>query len=163
MTNANTTTAIVPAKDLNALEFRIAQGIGFSTPDEIAATWQAIDFAREFLKAIEAAAKAHTEAYLQLNGEFQVGDIKYYLGKSKTTKLRDVKSALDKLLGIFSIEQIAQSLSANALKPGQVRTYLKELGLDAAFDEIFVTTVDEGLERDKPKSLKRLDTRFLPK
>ena len=37
MTNANTTTAIVPAKDLNALEFRIAQGIGFSTPDEIAA------------------------------------------------------------------------------------------------------------------------------
>ena len=163
MTNANTTTAIVPAKDLNALESRIAQGIGFSTPDEIAATWQAIDFAREFLKAIEAAAKAHTEAYLQLNGEFQVGDIKYYLGKSKTTKLRDVKSALDKLLGIFSIEQIAQSLSANALKPGQVRTYLKELGLDAAFDEIFVTTVDEGLERDKPKSLKRLDTRFLPK
>ena len=163
MTNANTTTAIVPAKDLNALEFRIAQGIGFSTPDEIAATWQAIDFAREFLKAIEAAAKAHTEAYLQLNGEFQVGDIKYYLGKSKTTKLRDVKSALDKLLGIFSIEQIAQSLSANALKPGQVRTYLKGLGLDAAFDEIFVTTVDEGLERDKPKSLKRLDTRFLPK
>ena len=163
MTNANTTTAIVPAKDLNALEFRIAQGIGFSTPDEIAATWQAIDFAREFLKAIEAAAKAHTEAYLQLNGEFQVGDIKYYLGKSKTTKLRDVKSALDKLLGIFSVEQIAQSLSANALKPGQVRTYLKELGLDAAFDEIFVTTVDEGLERDKPKSLKRLDTRFLPK
>ena len=163
MTNANTTTAIVPAKDLNALEFRIAQGIGFSTPDEIAATWQAIDFAREFLKAIEAAAKAHTEAYLQLNGEFQVGDIKYYLGKSKTTKLRDVKSALDKLLGIFSIEQIAQSLSANALKPGQVRTYLKELGLDAVFDEIFVTTVDEGLERDKPKSLKRLDIRFLPK
>ena len=163
MTNANTTTAIVPAKDLNALEFRIAQGIGFSTPDEIAATWQAIDFAREFLKAIEAAAKAHTEAYLQLNGEFQVGDIKYYLGKSKTTKLRDVKSALDKLLGIFSVEQIAQSLSANALKPGQVRTYLKELGLDAVFDEIFVTTVDEGLERDKPKSLKRLDIRFLPK
>ena len=163
MTNANTTTAIVPAKDLNALEFRIAQGIGFSTPDEIAATWRAIDFAKEFLKAIEAVAKAHTEAYLQLNGEFQVGDIKYYLGKSKTTKLRDVKSALDKLLGIFSVEQIAQSLSANALKPGQVRTYLKELGLDAVFDEIFVTTVDEGLERDKPKSLKRLDIRFLPK
>lgn len=163
MTNANTTTAIVPAKDLNALESRIAQGIGFSTPDEIAATWQAIDFAREFLKAIEAAAKAHTEAYLQLNGEFQVGDIKYYLGKNRTTKCRDVKAALDKLLGIFSVEQIAQSLSANALKPGQVRTYLKELGLDAVFDEIFVTTVDEGLERDKPKSLKRLDIRFLPK
>jgi hypothetical protein len=161
-----TTTAIVPAKNLGDLESRIAQAVGFDSPEGIHSNFMAINFAKQMIREIEAAAVAHTEAYIQLNGSFQVGEIAYWLAPDKKTKCRNPKVALERLLEIFGgdVEKIAQCLASDALKQGQVKSYLKELKQDEFFDELFDNKTDDKLETGKPpKKLQIVNKAFMPK
>jgi len=117
----------------------------------------ALGMARE-IKSIVAEKLAE---WIDQNGEITVGDIRYYVGKSKTQKPRDLREVADRVLTAVAgdLDAFVDVLAANAFKPGAAKKLLGD-----QFDEVFETTEKLDLRTGKPaRELKVVNTKFLPR
>ncbi len=99
--------------------------------------------------------------FIEEHGEFELAGIRYYNGKSKTTKANDHAEVLTALNEAFKSDaaKVAGFLASDAWKYGAAR----ELLGDEQFAELFTVSVDRDLKTGKPKKrAKSTSTRFLP-
>jgi hypothetical protein len=106
---------------------------------------------KELKQQLEQAAIEHIDA----NGPFEVGEIRYVVGKDKEVKVRSVKDTAAVILGLGGPEALEQCLAASAFKSGATKTVLDQLGSPEQFDELFDTTYKPRLR------VKLLNTKFL--
>ena len=74
----------------------------------------------------EALVKGAAEDYLANNGPVETQTERYYLGQSKTTKVKDKAAALEALLSAVGgdLERLAACLTAQPIKHGTARNFL---------------------------------------
>lgn len=115
----------------------------------------ALDLAAKFKEAArevsERVNKAVLARLLPSNGELTMGPKKWYVGKEKTVKCRNVRSAVEALMQATGgdYDRFVECLSSNAFKPAAT---MKALGENAG--ECFETTYGDELK------LKVSDERF---
>jgi len=128
------------------------------------------DHIRHMQDAVEAAVARVAEVrtvwtqalieWINANGDLVVGDIRYYVGTSKTTKCIDKGQTLFNILDAAAgdLDSVARCLSANAWKPGECRGILK----GELWDENFTVEPVMDLKTGKPKKqVNRVDSKFL--
>lgn len=125
-----------------------------STMDQVLETMNAIDIILERAKEAKAAFNASLLEWVQVNGSFEFGGKKYFVGKKKKTRCINVaaciEAMLDKLGGDF--DEFVKLLASQPIKHGAAR---EVLGDDWQIH--FKTTIEEVLE------LKKIPTNLLPK
>lgn len=95
--------------------------------------------------------------WINRNGEFEVGDMRYRIVNKKTTKLVDVPGLVDKFLSDHSIEELVDCLSSNAFKVGECRKHLT----DEQHAQHFVTEVNTSAEGKKMKTVEAANKKFI--
>jgi hypothetical protein len=99
------------------------------------------------------AAEASIE-FVRKHGPVETETERYYLGRTKTTKCKDVPAALDAAFTATGgdMDAVAGLLASQPLKHGACRSVLGE-----RWDEFFETTESDKVE------IKRVDPRMLPR
>ena len=142
----------IPAKKLDDLEARV---LAFElTPESIHAVWGAVGVAEGLIKGIRNILLDRVREYIEENGEFEIDEMLYRIAKgSKSTKCPDVKGSSQKLLELFAgdLEMFLECLGSGALKPGQVRDFLKSIGKESEWENMFVVEVKETVQADPTK------------
>ena len=114
---------------------------------------------KEIVKELSASAEAGAIAWIQANGEFQEGSVRYYVAANKTTKCPDQRAALEAVLeaGGGDLDKLAEMLASGAFKPGACRKFLPP----EKFAALFVTTETADLKEGvaKPR-LQVVNTEF---
>lgn len=119
-----------------------------------------IDGMMSRIKDLKAQLESRAVEWIKANGEFAIGDVRYYVGTPKVTKCRDVRGAVESVLELTGgdLGRLVDCLASGALKHGTVRKLMDELGATARFDELFDVTYDEALKEGK---LQKADVKFL--
>lgn len=105
----------------------------------------------------------HTEKlveWIQANGPFEIGSVKYYVGDRSDTKCLDVHRFVERGLEVTSgdLSAVTCCLSSNAVKHGAAKKLLPA----ADYDELFETTRKPRLLHGVAQSqLQRVDTKFI--
>lgn len=97
--------------------------------------------------------------FIQLNGDLECGDIRWYVAPNKSTKCHDQRKALEELLTACGgdLDQFAECLASNALKHGACKNVMAA----DVYGRLFFTTQVLDLKEGKPKNrLQKLDARF---
>jgi hypothetical protein len=131
-----------------------------SSQDEVLDVLQRISVAKQAIKELEAMAEESAIQWIDQNGDIVVGDVRYYVGKTKTTKCVDVRATMDAALTATGgdVDAMTELLSSGAWKHGACR---KVLSPDD-YERLFITTEKPDLKTDEPKrSLQRVDQRFV--
>lgn len=153
---------------LNLLNLREHVLTTEATPDNLHTLYCLLNNAKAFVKELEKLLDASAFEYIEECGAFTIGTERYYIATEKVTKCRDVKATLEKLLNVFDgdLIAVAECLGSSAWKYGQVRNALEHLPTPRpeVFDELFEVTEKRDVKTGKPeKSVKKIDTTFLPK
>ena len=114
------------------------------------------DRVREAKKSLNAALMEYIEA----NGPFQVGEVKYYVGEKKKTVCVDVPTCIEALLtrlgGDFG--EFCKLLASQPLKPGAARGVLEK-----EWDQHFRVEIVKDVKTGKPvREAKAVNEKFLP-
>lgn len=110
-------------------------------------------------KEVKEKAAQKLAQWIEKNGEFTIGEIRYYVGVTKDYKPTSMRAAVDALLTATGgdLDAFIEALSSNAIKPGHARKVLGE-----QFESVFVTTEKLDVLTGKPKrELKSVDQRYL--
>lgn len=104
---------------------------------------------RDFRQETEAAVCRWIDA----NGDIEVGDTRWYVGKTTSRKCKDVPASIQTLIEVLGgdLESLAKCLTSQPLKPAYCRSILKEKGADAAYTELFTEEAVPDLKTGKPK------------
>jgi len=118
-----------------------------------------IDAVKRRIKEIEVTFKDALIEWINLNGDIEIGTKRYYVGTTKKVKPRDMirlcEAAITAAEGDF--ETFADSLSANAFKPGACKKLLGD-----QWGQHFEETIDEDIKTGKPKkTVQVIDERFV--
>lgn len=124
------------------------------------------------LKALSEAAKQTVSqmkkamvSWIGINGEFEVGGVRYYAAPDKKVKARkDPADFYHTLMTALGGDEDAMKgcLASDAFKHGAVRSALEEAGRSEVYAELFETVTDSKLAEGKPiKSLQVTEARFL--
>jgi hypothetical protein len=138
--------------------------------EELQMTWTLLDSLKRFCKEAEDKLKPRTIEWIKANGEFMIGDERYYVGQEKETKCIDVKGAAMALLGatgeivdpatgeVLDFDRLTDCMSSNAFKPA---TSVKALAGSA--DKFFRTEEKSKLKRDNTErsELRKINTAFI--
>lgn len=120
----------------------------------------AAGFMKEKLKELATKCDEILKAFIQKNGDIEVGTCRWYVGTETHHKPRDHGTVLKTLLAHFDgdMDSLANTLASDAWKTGAVR---KALG-DDVFEALFDTIVRADVKTGKPvKKLKKADERYL--
>lgn len=120
-----------------------------------------LSFIKEQVKKIEADMDGILMEYLEEVGDFEHGDLRYYVGKKKKTKVRSLTLAFERLLASTGgdMDAFCEYLSANPFKPGTV----KSLAGQDVFDELFSEIEEKDIKTGKPKKVvKKVNPKFMP-
>lgn len=99
--------------------------------------------------------------WIDKNGEINLGEVRYYVGTTKTHKPKDIRGAVADLLDAChgDLDAFCDLLSSNPFKCGEVKKALQD-----KFEQSFLTEFKLDLRTGKPaRELKQVNTRFLPK
>ena len=124
---------------------------------------QLLDAIKEWVKEQQESMNLRLIEYLQANGEFQFGSVKYWLGATKPDwKCIDVAACLEAVKikaecvdadgeAVVDWRLVADCLSANAFKPGATRKFLG----DDAGKHFVLPEPKPKVENDAPKPERR--------
>jgi hypothetical protein len=129
------------------------------TVEQVADTLGRLDYMAERIKKLKADLEPRLFAYVDANGPFEIGPMRYCIKTEKKTKCVNVPGALNALLDACAgdFDELCKSLSASPIKYGDARTRLGDEKWSQFFEVIEQRTLD-----DKPvKSVTKVDTRFL--
>ena len=126
-----------------------------------------VSLLKKALKAIDKALDERTVDWINEHGDIEIGDVRLYVGTSKTTKPRKGVSPLLIIQAAAAAafdhndEAAAEAiLSSGWCKHGSVRNVIPA----ELFDKFFETTVVPDLKTGKPKKqLKKVNQKFLKK
>jgi len=94
--------------------------------------------------------------WVKQNGEFDDGVKKYYVGKDKTTKVKDLRHCVQTAMSVLDVDSFILCLSTGAFKPAATIKAFEGAGLDKEqIAELFDVTVSEDLK------FKAVDKRFI--
>lgn len=119
-----------------------------------------IDAAMQRLREVKQMGDEAAIAWINANGDIEVGTVRYYVGVTKTKKCKDtaatVEAAYEAVEG--DAGRFAELLSSNAFKPGACAKVMSE----EVFAEHFEVIEQQDLKTGKPKkSVHKVDSRFL--
>jgi hypothetical protein len=103
--------------------------------------------------------------WIEVNGEIEMGDIRWYVGEYKTTKCTNVAEFLAIIQTVLEDQpdDIAAIMTSQPFKHGATRSLLEKLNLSGVYDEHFVTESRPNLKTGKPrKGLHKVNEHFLP-
>lgn len=98
------------------------------------------------------------------DGEFMMGDVRWYVGKDKKVKPRNKAEVINAVLDMAGgdVDKLADFLSSDPFKYGAIRAHLESIEKAGLFDELFSTEEVLDLKTGKPKrGLKSIDTKML--
>ncbi len=101
-------------------------------------------------------------AWIEANGDIEVGTVRYYIGNNKKDKCNDLPLTVQALFTACGgdFETFCSVLSANAIKAGAAK---KLIGEDK-FAKLFDTIIEKDIKTGKPvKMVHRVDSRFVTK
>lgn len=127
---------------------------GLASKEEVVNALSFVGRLKEITKELSARVDAGALAWVQANGPIENGDKRWYVGKDKTTKCRDVAGTVKAVLEATGgdVEAFTACLSTGAFKPAAT---IKVLG--KAGDDLF-----ETIERPDLK-LKTIDRKLTGK
>ncbi len=147
----------------NAIELCEAALLGAEvepTRDDVLAALNAAKRLKEIAAALHARATDILTKFVQANGEFEDGGVRFYLATEKKQKCNGVREMMEAALVRTGgdVDAICTLLSSNAFKPGACK---KMLGKD--FDKFWTTTEAVDLKTGEPKGkrLQIVDTQFI--
>ncbi len=135
-----------------------------ATAEQILAVLDQVAIAQRQAREFKRLAEEAVIEWIDKHGELTVGDIRYYVGTTKTVKAVDNANIGDALLEVTGgdVDRLNECLTSNPWKHGQVRKVLEQFGAESMFDDLFTTETRKDLKTGKPtRSLKRADERFL--
>lgn len=128
------------------------------TTDQVLHLFNAVQHAEERMKEIKRVMTEGLIAWIEKNGDLEIGDIRYYVGTQKRIKCIDPQAVIDEFLNNYSYEDLVSSMSSQPFKYGTVRA---KIG-DARFDELFMTGEAPDLKTGKPKKVvKQVDAKYV--
>jgi hypothetical protein len=150
--------------DALALRNDLISGIPFQSTEAIDVFFARIDQLSKFVSTVKKLAELGAIQFIKEQcptGDFIESGIRYYVGKEKTTKCKDVGAFLEKMLVVGDVEAIKSMLASGAWKHGAAEQELHRLNLDDIYREFFETKEVPDLKTGKPKhKLNRLDPKF---
>lgn len=128
--------------------------------DLVASAISSVDLLGEIYRELRGLRDVVVMDWLEANGDLEIGDVRYYVGTKRRTKVRDAALALEALLELTAGDLVAigEAMVSEPFKQGHFRG----LAGDETWEEHFRVEVDRDLKTGKPKkSLQRGDKRFL--
>jgi hypothetical protein len=119
-----------------------------------------VEIVASMVREIKSKCAEQLAKWIEKNGEITMGDVRYYVGTTKSHKPHDLRYALHRTLEAVGgdLDALADALSSDAFKAGHAKKILGE-----HFDEVFATTEKLDLRTGKPaRELKVVNTKFLP-
>lgn len=135
---------------------------GTASRDEFLTCMNFRDRAKEMLTLLCKQVDSSATQWLVENGEVQEGDIRYYVGPTKTTKCTDQKKALGAILEATGgdLDKLAECFASGAFKHGFCKNVLAE----DVYKGVFETTEKLDLFTGKPlKGMHKVNMAFMPK
>lgn len=101
------------------------------------------------VKELDTNHKAALLAWLQFNGDLEVGELRYYVGTDKHTKCNNNRQTVEAILNACAgdVDSLASCIASDGLKTGACKTVLGDDGFASHFTTIVVSDVKTG----KPK------------
>jgi hypothetical protein len=127
--------------------------------DGVLAVWDAVKFHAEEIRRLKALAEKAIIEWIENHGDLNAGNgVRYYVGKDKKTKCRNVPGAIDALLTAVGgdMARFAEVLSSDAIKHGAAAKILDE----AVWDNLFEVTYEPDLKEGSNKKLMKFDAKF---
>lgn len=132
-----------------------------ASADHVAATITRLEAYIERGKELKVEMESALMRWITVNGEVQIGTVRYYVGTKKTTRCIDTAGAIERLLMLTSgdFEAVCACLASQPLKPGACR---EVMGDDWA--KFFNVFEESDLKEGKPiKRVQKIDERFIGK
>lgn len=130
------------------------------TAEDCARAIEALKVLQDVVKERRALLEAALIDWIELNGELEINDNRYWVGPDKDEKCRDKKKTLYYTLDSTGgdLDAVVDYMVAQPWKPGALKPVLKE-----RWDECFEVLIRDKLKEGKPqKRLQQTNTRFLP-
>lgn len=114
-----------------------------STKEQVIETIDQIDCMMAHAKEVKAAFQASLLEWIQANDSFEFGGKKYFVGKKKKTKCKDVSRCIEEILEALGgdFDEFVKLLSSQPIKHGAAK---EVLGAD--WDNHFEVTTEDKLE-----------------
>ncbi len=145
---------------LNPLGGDIA-GVDDTMPlEQVMQVYERIQVVKAIVRELNAGMNQVLADWINTNGDFCVGDKRYYVGATRTTKVRDKRQAVQVLLEATAgdLDSLADLLGSQPFKHGSCKQHLTE----DQYDDLFEVVESKDIKTGKPKKgLQVLDTRFL--
>lgn len=119
----------------NAVEAKLMQVRTTSPLDELAGALDASDWLLSRAKSIDQLARSIAIEWIDVNGEFDIGDQHYSVGYATTTTCKNVSLTAHAVLQAVGgdIEQLLATLVAQPFKHGTVRSHLDQASYASLF------------------------------
>lgn len=140
----------------DAIALRVASLELDSPADQVREAILLVDALEKTTRTLARNLDASVIAWLDANGgSIEIGDVRYYVGRDKRVKCRDVRRTLESLLDATggAIDEVCRCLSSNALLPAQVKQRLGETVYHEHFSEEIVPDLTTGKPRRVVKSV----------
>lgn len=131
-----------------------------SPKEQVLDVYDRVCLLKSLAKELAQMADAAMVEWIKANGEIEVGDLRYYVGKSKDTKCKDVRRTMESALNATGgdVDALVGLLSSGAWKPGACRQVLPP----EEYAECFHTVEVEDVKTGKPKvGLQKVNTAFI--
>lgn len=120
-----------------------------STQDEVCQAIQFRDALKEATRVLSERVEAGVIAWIEKNGEFAIGETRYYVGPNKSTKCKDLPATLKAVLVATEgdVEAVCRALSSSAFKHGACRELLPADEYDTLFETREVADLKTGVAK----------------